>query len=140
MKRFESFFLDKLCRQDRRQYFQPLERLLGEGRVRPATVLDVIERIPDEFRDPHYRSQAMNLFLDGQLLVDRTIAIETLEPEFSNAMSSRGLPGGLPHVLSTNKMRENPEVAKSIGDPSLAKRIAKIYRHDFRLLGYEFPP
>jgi len=140
MRRFESFYVDKLSRdseRNRRHYYEPFERLLGPGGVTPLNVLDVIERIPDEFRDPHFRSQSINLFLGQDLLVDQTIAIEGPEPEFSNAMQNICLPAGLPHVLSTKQIRGKPAIAESLSNPSLVARIEEVYREDFDRLGYD---
>ncbi len=133
--RFSSFYKDKiLIQKNYPLYGRPVEALCGS--TDPLTVLRFIGDMPDEFRDPHVKSQYCNLFFEGKCLVDVWYKLEDIAGAPEAFLAHLGLPGEFPYVRKTSG-----SVRPLIGEGSerpFADLLSNIYRRDFQTFGYDF--
>lgn len=131
LQRYLSFYHDRIQRsQNNQHYAKPIEYLYSGSALIAGSKM--IGSIPDEYRDPHFKSQAGNLYLNGKCLVDKWYKLEEISDNFPSQV---GLPGKLPHMHKTNKSplpRIGEEMMQDLG-----VLLAKTYHDDYVTFGYE---
>ncbi len=133
LRRAMSCFKDKYERCDRHSNIMswqtPLLKLLRRETISFIDWLDFIASMPDEYSDPHWRSQYYTMYTeDGRQLVDAVYKLEHLS-EYQSELSERlGVSARLQRLNSTMPTFEPDDKALAI--------VKERYEKDFLAFNY----
>ena len=133
MRRAVSCFKDKYERSEGHpnivNWQTPLRRLLGREEISFIDWLEFIASMPDEYSDPHWRSQYYTMHTnDGRPLVDAVYKLERLSDHEEELSERLGVPAQLQRLNATTPTFEPDSRAVEI-----AKRR---YEKDFLAFDY----
>lgn len=101
-----------------------------------AEFVKVVQQIPDEEADPHFRSQHFAVCgPDNEIMADFVGRFENLEVDFAHVVQKIGAPHlKLPHLL----LSKGPRPYRDFYDDETAEMVGERFHKDAEIFGYSF--